>query len=72
MVSRYTSLGAILVMVASPIVFLVTGQPTPYVLYVLVGASIVLWRHRENVRSLIKGTERKVGEGAVREDARVR
>jgi glycerol-3-phosphate acyltransferase PlsY len=72
LVSRYTSLGAILVMVASPIVFLVTGQPTPYVLYVFVGASIVLWRHRENVRSLIKGTERKVGEGAVREDARVR
>jgi glycerol-3-phosphate acyltransferase PlsY len=41
-------------------------------LYVVFGASIVLWRHRENVRSLIKGTERKVGEGAVREDARVR
>jgi len=72
LVSRYTSLGAILVMVASPVVFLVTGQPTPYVLYVLVGASIVLWRHRENVCALIKGTERKVGEKAVREDARVK
>jgi glycerol-3-phosphate acyltransferase PlsY len=42
------------------------------VLYVLVGASIVLWRHRENVCALIKGTERKVGEKAVREDARVK
>jgi len=72
LVSRYTSLGAILVMVASPMVFLVTGQPAPYVLYVAIGAAVVLWRHRENIRALIKGTERKVGERVAREDARVR
>lgn len=62
LVSRYTSLGAIAVMVASPFVFWLTGQPLPYVLYTVIGGSLVLWRHRENARALVKGTERKVGQ----------
>lgn len=62
LVSRYTSLGAIAVMVVSPAVFWLTGQPLPYVLYTIVGGAMVLWRHRENARSLMKGTERKVGQ----------
>lgn len=64
LVSRYTSLGAIAVVVASPVVFLLTGQPLPYVLYTVVGGALVLWRHRENVRALLAGTERKVGQKA--------
>ena len=62
LVSRYTSLGAISVMVVSPIAFLVTGQPIPYVLYTVIGGGLVLWRHKENARALIKGTERKIGQ----------
>ena len=62
LVSRYTSLGAISVMLVSPIAFLVTGQPMPYVLYTVIGGSLVLWRHKENARALIKGTERKIGQ----------
>jgi glycerol-3-phosphate acyltransferase PlsY len=62
LLSRYTSLGAISVMVVSPVVFWLTHQPLPYVLYTIVGGLLVLWRHRENARALIKGTERKVGE----------
>jgi glycerol-3-phosphate acyltransferase PlsY len=68
LVSRYTSLGAISVMLVSPIAFLVTGQPIPYVLYTVIGGSLVLWRHKENARALIKGTERKIGQ---KEDAHV-
>jgi len=68
LVSRYTSLGAILVMVMSPIAFLVAGQPIPYVLYTVIGGSLVLWRHKENARALIQGTERKIGQ---KEDAHV-
>jgi len=62
LLSRYTSLGAISVMVVSPVVFWLSGQPLPYVLYTIVGGALVLWRQRENARALIKGTERKVGE----------
>ena len=67
LLSRYTSLGAISVMVVSPVVFVIAGQPLPYVLYTIVGGALVLWRHRENARALIKGTERKVGERTERE-----
>jgi glycerol-3-phosphate acyltransferase PlsY len=62
LVSRYTSLGAIAVMVVSPVVFLVSHQPLPYLLYTIVGGTLVLWRHRENAWALLKGTERKVGQ----------
>ncbi len=62
LLSRYTSLGAIAVMVISPFVFLLTGQPWPYVAYTVVGGALVLYRHRENVRALMNGTERKIGE----------
>ncbi len=61
LLSRYTSLGAISVMAVSPFVFWLTGQPLPYVLYTVVGGALVLWRHRENARALLSGTERKVG-----------
>ena len=64
LLSRYTSLGAIAVMVVSPFAFALTGQPLPYVLYTLVGGALVLYRHRENARALMKGTERKVGQKA--------
>ena len=62
LVSRYTSLGAISVMVVTPVIFLLTDQPTPYVLYTVIGGFLVLWRHRENARALAKGTERKIGQ----------
>jgi glycerol-3-phosphate acyltransferase PlsY len=61
LLSRYTSLGAISVMVVSPFAFWLSGQPLPYVLYTVVGGALVLWRHRENARALLKGTERKIG-----------
>jgi glycerol-3-phosphate acyltransferase PlsY len=62
LVSRYTSLGAISVMIVTPVVFLLTSQPVPYVLYTVIGGSLVLWRHRENALALAKGTERKIGQ----------
>ncbi len=62
LVSRYTSLGAISVMIVTPVVFLLTGQPVPYILYTVIGGSLVLWRHRENALALAKGTERKIGQ----------
>ncbi len=64
LLSRYTSLGAIAVMLVSPFAFALTGQPLPYVLYTVVGGALVLYRHRENARALLAGTERKVGQKA--------
>ncbi|MDQ3285780.1 MAG: glycerol-3-phosphate acyltransferase, partial [Actinomycetota bacterium] len=71
--SRYTSLGAIAVMVLSPIAFYLSGQPTPYVLYTIAGGALVLWKHRENAWALLMGTERKIGQKAEKKgEARAR
>ena len=68
--SRYTSLAAIVLMLVTPFAFLLTGQPLPYVLYTVVGGALVLWRHRENARALLAGTERKFGEQVRKKRAR--
>jgi glycerol-3-phosphate acyltransferase PlsY len=68
--SRYTSLAAIVLMLVTPFAFLLTGQPLPYVLYTVVGGALVLWRHRENARALLAGTERKFGERVRKKRAR--
>lgn len=60
--SRYTSLAAIVVMAVGPFAFILTGQPLPYILHTIIGGGLVIWRHRENARALLKGTERKVGQ----------
>jgi len=66
--SRYTSLAAVVVTLATPLAFWITEQPAAYMLYTVVGGALVLWRHRENVRALIKGEERKVGQKAERKE----
>jgi acyl phosphate:glycerol-3-phosphate acyltransferase len=68
--SRYTSLAAIVLMVVTPLAFLLTGQPVPYILYTVVGGLLVLWRHRENARALLAGTERRFGERVRKKRAR--
>jgi glycerol-3-phosphate acyltransferase PlsY len=68
--SRYTSLAAIVLMIITPFAFLLTGQPLPYVLYTAVGGALVLWRHRDNARALLAGTERKFGERVRKKRAR--
>ena len=62
LISRYTSLAAMVTMVSGPFVFLFFGQPLPHVIYTFVGGALVIWLHRENVRALLNGTERKVGQ----------
>jgi glycerol-3-phosphate acyltransferase PlsY len=62
LLSRYTSLAAMVTMVLGPVAFILAGQPLPYVVYTVFGAALVVWLHRENLRRLAAGTERKVGE----------
>lgn len=59
--SRYTSLAAVVLALAGPLLFALTGQPLPYLVYAVLGSLLILWRHRRNVRALIEGKERKFG-----------
>ena len=57
---RYSSLGALTALSASPVLFFVALQPdvAPYALML---ALLVIYLHRENIKRLWQGTEPKIG-----------
>ena len=65
-VTRYASLGSLIVITVMPILLLVLGLSgvlaLTYVGYGLLAWVIIVYAHRPNIRRLIKGTERKLGE----------
>jgi glycerol-3-phosphate acyltransferase PlsY len=64
LLSRYTSLAAFVIMIVSPFAFWLTGQPLAFVVYTIAGGALVVWRHRENAKRLLAGTENRFGERA--------
>ena len=65
-VTRYASLGSLIVTTLMPIVLFVLGVTgilsLTYVGYGLLAWVIIVYAHRSNIRRLIDGTERKLGE----------
>ena len=66
--TRFVSLGSIAGAVGSYAILvpltILNGFPLEYLLYALVGAVIILVMHRDNIRRLISGKERKLGDKA--------
>jgi len=62
--TRLMSLGSVVATLALPSAAWLTGSP-PAVVIASVGAcTLILFRHRANLRRLLRGTERRVGERA--------
>lgn len=61
LVSRYTSLAAVVLAVTGPVLFVVTGQPLAYLVYAACACILILERHRGNIKALLNGSERKFG-----------
>lgn len=61
LISRYTSLAAVVLAVIGPILFVVTGQPVAYLVYAAGACVLILERHKGNIRALLNGSERKFG-----------
>ncbi|MDX2163813.1 MAG: glycerol-3-phosphate 1-O-acyltransferase PlsY [Gammaproteobacteria bacterium] len=59
LLSRYSSLGAVVALCVTP--FLVEWLAPEYLEPVVVIILLILWRHQDNIRRLIKGTETKIG-----------
>lgn len=59
--TRYVSLGSMLGAVAVPAAALLTGAPPPYPLTAAVIGVLVIWRHKENIRRLLRGEENRLG-----------
>lgn len=60
--SRYVSLGSIIAAAVAPFLMLFSHRPWPYTLFTLVGAALIIYRHRSNIKRLLTGTEHKLGE----------
>ncbi len=66
--TRYASLASIAGIVGASAILLpltvLNGFPVEYLLYALIGGGIVIWMHRDNIKRLLSGKERKLGEKA--------
>lgn len=61
LISRYTSLAAVVLALVGPVLFFVTGQPLAYLVYAACACVLVLERHKGNIKALLDGSERKFG-----------
>ena len=66
LVTRYVSLGSICSALAIAFTFAATAlidmHPMPYLGFAVATGSLVIFMHRDNVRRLLSGTERRLGE----------
>ncbi len=69
-VSRYVSLGSVLgllIVCLAMLVLTILGMYSkPYALYVFLGSAIIIWQHRDNIRRIREGNERRLGQPASR------
>ena len=70
LISRYVSLGSVLgliipcvAMLALSLVGMYSGT---YTLYVFLGSAIIIWQHRDNIRRIRQGNERRLGNPATK------
>jgi acyl phosphate:glycerol-3-phosphate acyltransferase len=63
--SRYVSLGSLIGLLAAPLMLLARGNFLfPYFYLGVAMAVLTFWRHRENIKRLAEGSERRLGEKA--------
>jgi len=61
--TRYSSLGAIVAALFAPAATWYVFGAGPYFMAILVMGAVLLWRHEANIRKLVRGEERRIGEG---------
>jgi glycerol-3-phosphate acyltransferase PlsY len=61
---KYSSLAALCAALAAPVVTWLNAPD--YAIVVLILSLVLLWRHRSNIRNLLRGTEPKVGKKEAR------
>ncbi len=59
--TRYVSLGSLLLTACLPVFILLAGDAMPYFYLSLVMAVLVWYRHRSNIARLLNGTENRLG-----------
>jgi glycerol-3-phosphate acyltransferase PlsY len=67
LLTRYVSLGSITAAFTAPLtelIMLLTGfdHAWPHFYYMLIGATVIIASHHDNIKRLLSGTERKIGQ----------
>ena len=62
-ISRYVSLGSILAAITVPVTMIILRMNILYILFGVVIAVFVIYKHRPNIKRILSGTEFKVGKG---------
>jgi len=62
--TRLVSLGSVIATVTLPSAAWLAGSPRVVVVAAAAVGALILFRHRANVRRIVRGTERRVGEQA--------
>ena len=60
MITRYVSLGSIIASVLVPILSIVFEYPIPFMDFGVFTATLIVLRHRPNIKRLLNGTENKI------------
>lgn len=58
--TKYISLGSVCSAVILPVLLMLFKSPLEYVLFGLIMSLIVIYRHKENIKRLLQGTENKM------------
>ena len=58
-ISRFISLGSVLAAMSAPLLVLMLNEPQPIFLATLFIASLIVWRHRSNIKRLMDGSENR-------------
>ncbi len=70
LLTRYLSLGSIVAVLLAFLsvlaMVLLDRSPTVYLSYTGIGGAIIIWQHRDNIRRLLHGDERRLGQRAKR------
>lgn len=64
--TRYVSLGSLMGAVSAMIGVLIMPTASAYQILILIGGTLIIYRHRSNIRRLLAGTESRLGERDVR------
>lgn len=59
--SRYISVGSVAASLALPPMAMMTGSPSEAVVAAALAATLIVFRHRSNLKRALSGTERRVG-----------
>ncbi len=61
-ISRMVSLGSITSAIGINLLMIILDKPLPYIIFAVLAAAYVIWRHRSNIERILAGTEPKIGQ----------